>query len=329
MLLPRTPVSGRDGGFLGLRSEVTRTGGLTRQALLVRGSGSRSLRSRCRQDRPLWRLWGRVSAPPTPPLLGAAGGGPWGSLARRGVASASGGVSSWHDPCASVCPTPVLLDGEPALLSCDLALATPQMTPFPSTAIFQGSRKDTKPGGGGHHPTQRSRGSASTAPLSAPSPAPEAGRPSQGDVLLDKAALPCGAPPRAGDAVPAPPAREARGRGYAPGLDRCPASTSVGGSRARRAAEAEAWRAEPPTAVASERVKFQKQRLRVRGAPTRGPPQQPAERTTGPRWQRKDPRASRGAFHSIMQDCSLERGPAGPCLKHLPYVPAKGLICPS
>lgn len=205
MLLPRTPVSGRDGGFLGLRSEVTRTGGLTQQALLVRGSGSRSLRSRCRQDRPLWRLRGWVSAPPTPPLLGAAGGGPWGSLARRGVAPASGGVSSWHDPCASVCPTPVLLDGEPAPLPCDLALATPQMTPFPSTAIFQGSRKDTKPGGGRHHPTQRSRGSASTAPLSAPSPAPEAGRPSQGDVLLDKAALPCGAPPRAGDAVPAPP----------------------------------------------------------------------------------------------------------------------------
>lgn len=266
--------------------------------------------------------------PPRPcwgPPAGAPGG-PWLAEASLPPPAAS---PRGMTPCASVCPTPVLLDGEPALLPCDLALATPQMTPFPSTAIFQGSRKDTKPGGGRHHPTQRSRGSASTAPLSAPSPAPEAGRPSQGDVLLDKAALPCGAPPRAGDAVPAPPAREARGRGYAPGLDRCPASTSVGGSRARRAAEAEAWRAEPRTAVASERVKFQKQRLRVRGAPTRGPPQQPAERTAGPRWQRKDPRASRGAFHSIMQDCSLERGPAGPCLKHLPYVPAKGLICPS
>lgn len=140
------------------------------------------------------------------PAGGRRRGGPWGSLARRGVAPASGGVSSWHDP-LRVCVSHASPAGRRArsTLSCDLALATPQMTPFPSTAIFQGSRKDTKPGGGGHHPTQRSRGSASTAPLSAPSPAPEAGRPSQGDVLLDKAALPCGAPPRAGDAVPAPP----------------------------------------------------------------------------------------------------------------------------
>lgn len=142
--------------------------------------------------------------PPRPcwgPPAGAPGG-PWLAEASLPPPAAS---PRGMTPCASVCPTPVLLDGEPALLSCDLALATPQMTPFPSTAIFQGSRKDTKPGGGRHHPTQRSRGSASTAPLSAPSPAPEAGRPSQGDVLLDKAALPCGAPPRAGDAVPAPP----------------------------------------------------------------------------------------------------------------------------
>lgn len=142
--------------------------------------------------------------PPRPcwgPPAGAPGG-PWLAEASLPPPAAS---PRGMTPCASVCPTPVLLDGEPAPLPCDLALATPQMTPFPSTAIFQGSRKDTKPGGGGHHPTQRSRGSASTAPLSAPAPAPEAGRPSQGDVLLDKAALPCGAPPRAGDAVPAPP----------------------------------------------------------------------------------------------------------------------------
>lgn len=58
---------------------------------------------------------------------------------------------------------------------------------------------------------------------------------------------------------------------------------------------------------------------------SRGPP----EHIVGERWHGEDPQMSQQVFHSIMKNGSQEWGPVGTCWKHLPYVPEKGLICPS
>lgn len=55
----------------------------------------------------------------------------------------------------------------------------------------------------------------------------------------------------------------------------------------------------------------------------------PSEHIAGKCWHGKDPQMSQKLFLSIMKNCSLEWVPVGTCLKHLPYVPEKGLICPS